>query len=481
MTATMSHSESLSRFTSGLRFQDLPGPVVESAKRHLIDVIGVGLIGSRQDVARRAVEGLRAVPGAEGDACVWGTQARLAPPFAALANGISAHVLDFDDTHTDSITHGSAVLGPVVLALGDALDSSGRDMIAAFAAGWETTARVGLAARGSFHKRGFHTTSVAGIFGGTVAAARLLGLSESSTAHAVGLALSQVSGVSEYLSNGSSAKSFHPGWAAHSAILASYLAGAGMTGPMTAFEGRYGLFRTHGLPDDSDLEQLIAGLGERWETSRISIKPYPCCHFAHAFIDCALALRRAGLGLRDIARVECVVPEIELPLICEPFAQKLRPDSPYAAKFSLPFVVAAALADGRVGHETFTPENIKRPELLAFAQRVTYRTAKPGETTFPKYFPGWMHGTHTDGGTFEERLDVNRGNPDNPLPADAVEAKFRDNARGVLADDAAARCFDILMSLDDHRARDVIRLLRPGTAAEDHDPSVAEARRSAAV
>jgi 2-methylcitrate dehydratase PrpD len=461
MTSSRSYSQTLSDFVVGLSYEDLLPATVDAAKRHLLDIVGVGLLGSQQPVAARALVGIDALAASAGGAQVWGASARLPAPLAAMANGVASHVLDFDDTHTDSITHGSAILGPLVFALGEEMGRSGKDLIVAFVAGWEVLARVGLASRGSFHKRGFHTTSVAGIFGAVAAAGKLLGLSRDEMSHAFGLCGSQASGVSEYLSNGSSSKSFHPGWAAHAAIIAAHLAKAGMTGPMTIFEGRYSLFRTYGLIEDCALDELTADLGRRWETTRISIKPYPCCHFAHAFIDCARGLREKGLRAEDIDRLECVVPEIEVALICEPFAQKLRPENPYGAKFSLPYLVAAGLIDGTVGQKTFTMASIGRADLLALADRVTYRLAREGETTFPKYFPGWIQGRRQDGTPIEQRLDVNYGNPDNPMRDDDIVAKFRDNAAAVLSEARTTACLGAFRSLESARASDVAELLAP--------------------
>lgn len=453
------YSQNISRFITGLRFADLPAAVVESAKRHLLDVVGIGLIGSRQEMARRALAGITAMPGSAGNTQVWGRDVQLVAPLAAMANGVAAHVLDFDDTHTDSITHGSAVLGPAVMALAEELNASGTDIILAFTTGWEVTARIGLAAHGAFHRRGFHTTSVAGVFGATAVAGKLLGLSETQLSNALGLAGSQVSGVSEYLANGSSAKSFHPGWAAYSGIVAAYLAQAGMTGPLTVFEGRYGLFNAYGTEEDRELSALTEGLGERWEVTRISIKPYPCCHFAHAFIDCAKELRRQGVRPQDIEHLECLVPDIELPLICEPYDKKLCPQSPYEAKFSLPFLVAAMLTDGKVDHATFDAGYFQRGDLLGLADRITYRVAKPGEMPFPTYFPGRIEATLKNGQRIEQRLDINHGNPDNPLRLSAIEDKFRMNAKGILPDGAAAGLIAALQGLEQICMHDLAPLL----------------------
>jgi 2-methylcitrate dehydratase PrpD len=216
--------------------------------------------------------------------------------------------------------------------------------------------------------------------------------------------------------------------------LAASLAKAGMTGPASVFEGRDGLLRTHGERDKADVAQLTADLGTRWETARISIKPYPCCHFAHAFVDCIGALAARGVRSDDVAAIECVVPATEIPLICEPAAQKGAPATPYAAKFSLPFLLAS---------------------------RVTYRVAKPGETPFPRTFPGWIEATLRDGSTLVERLDVNAGHPDNPLSAEQVRAKFVDNARDTLGVDGVARVARLVAGLPHTSVPELAEALTP--------------------
>ena len=454
-------SRALADFVAALRFDDLPAGVVEAARRHLLDTIGVAIRGRAHANAARALRGVQALDGSAGRIRVWGSAVTLAAPYAALANGVAAHVLDFDDTHTDAILHGSAIIAPVVLALGEARRASGADLVAAFAAGWEVAARVGLASRGTFHARGFHTTSIAGVFGAAAAAARMLSLSPAATVHALGLAGSQAAGINEYLSNGSSAKSLHTGWSAHAGIVAATLAAAGMTGPASVFEGRDGVFRTYGERENVDVDALTAGLGTRWETTRISIKPYPCCHFAHAFVDCAGALAAGGVRPADVVKLECVVPQTEVPLVCEPLAAKRVPDSPYAAKFSLPFLLASRIVDGAIGHATFDAANLGRRDLLELAARVTYRIAAPGETPFPRTFPGLVEATLADGTTRVERLDVNAGHPDNPLPAAQVRDKFVDNVRDVLGEQGAARAAGIVAEMPRASAADLAGALAP--------------------
>lgn len=444
----MSHpSTRLAEFAATLRHDDIPAAAREAAARSLLDILGVGIRGRQHEVAARGLAGARALSRGEGTAIVWGTHERLQAGAAALANGIAAHVDDFDDTHSDAIVHGSAVIAPTVLALAAERQASGQDLLAAFVAGWEVAARVGLAARGSFHQRGFHTTSIAGIFGATAAAARLLGLTTAQTAHALGLAGSQAAGINEYLSNGSSSKTLHCGWSAQAAMVAATMAQAGMTGPMSVFEGRDGLLRAYGHPERCEPTALDKGLGSQWEVMRVSIKPYPCCHFAHAFVDCAGQLLARGVAVDQVRAIECVVHDLQVPLVCEPVADKLAPGTPYIAKFSLPFLVAARLLDGRIDHATFATGNLQREDIRALAHRVSYRVAAAGETRFPETFPGRIVVTLADGRQVEERLDVNLGHPDNPLTFAHVVAKFNDNTRVALGVDGAARVVDCIQRL----------------------------------
>jgi 2-methylcitrate dehydratase PrpD len=178
-------------------------------------------------------------------------------------------------------------------------------------------------------------------------------------------------------------------------------------------------------------------LGQQWETVRVGFKPYPCCHYLHAFLDCALALRREpGFDPEDIEAVECLVPAAEVPIVCEPRAAKLRPRTTYDAQFSLPFTVAAALDRGQVGLDTFAPERLTDERLLALAARVSHQVDHGSR--FPDGFPGWVRVRLRDGRVLEAREPDGRGGPARPLPPEAIVAKFRDNAGLALPSDRVA-------------------------------------------
>ena len=455
----MTYSEKLSQFIYSNHFDAIPPHVISRAKIHLLDSLGVALAGTVQNNAINGRNGLHKMPNTQGKCRVWGSSYTFSPAYAALANGIAAHVLDFDDTHTDSITHGSAVLVPLVIALTEDLNLNSREMLAAYVTGWEIAARVGLTAKGTFHKRGFHSTAIAGIFGPVSGAASLLNLSPIACAHALGLAGSQASGIAEYLTNSSSAKCFHAGWAAHSGILSAYLAEAGMTGPLSVFEGRFGLFATHGIQSEINAADVCRELGEHWEIMRVSVKPYPCCHFAHATVDCARMLIRDGIKPEEVKHILCVVDPIASALICEPIDDKFSPQTPYAAKFSLPYLVASGMIDDGLSLESFSPEQLNRTDVLELARKVSYRYSEEGEIPFPAYFPGLISVTLKDGREMTKRLNVNYGNPENPMKNSDVEQKFRNNVRGILSPQATEKVIQLVADIENHPVTELTQWL----------------------
>lgn len=357
-------AENLAAFAHGLSSGAIPEVVRRRVALHTLDTLGCALASMDADWAAAVLDPVLRWGGA-GGASVVGTARRVAAPMAALANGALAHGHDFDDTHAPSITHASAVVLPAVLALAEEEGLDGGSAIAAAVAGYEVIARLGMAAPGRFHARGWHATPACGTFAAAVAAGRCLGLGRVALTSALGIAASCASGLLEFLEDGSSVKRLHPGWAAHSGVLAAAFAKGGFTGPASGIEGRFGFFRA-ALGEAPDLTAALATLGTRWETLEVAVKPYPCCHYNHAYLDAALRLRAEHALTPDaIAEVECVVPAGEIPIVCEPAAVKRAPRTDYDAKFSLPFTVAAALLEGRVGVSTFDAERRGDPALLA--------------------------------------------------------------------------------------------------------------------
>ncbi len=439
-------AERISRFAVDLGWTDLPAGVIAAAKLHILDAIGCGLAARALGVGGQALS-LAVEQGGRPESTAIGTGQRLPAPSAALANGMLCHYLDYDDTHTASGTHVSVTVVPAAMAVAEAVNASGRDLLIAAIAGSEVAIRVGMAAPLEFHRRGFHPTSVCGIFGATVAAGRLMGVDAEVLTNALGLAGSMASGLFEYLGDGSATKPLHPGWAAQAGIQAVRLAQLGTTGPRTIFEGRFGLYAAFVGNANSGLEAQVARLGRQWETPNIAFKPYPACHFSHASLDAvAILMRDRHLRLDDVAGVIATVPPDAVTFVLEPAGSKLRPRTPYEAKFSLQFSIAALLLDGTVGVDTFTDERIADPEVLRVAKLVGYEVK--GYDTYPAAFPGGARITTVDSKVYEADLPHQRGSSGNPMRDEDIREKFRANAALALGDGGARKLETGLLELD---------------------------------
>ena len=424
----------------------LPPAVARAAALHFTDALGVGLAAS----ASRSGAGWRQAGctfAQGGSATVLGQTAGASAADAAMVNGGLIHSLEFDDTHTGSIMHGSAVVAAAALAKAESVGASGEAMLAAYARGYEALVLLGLAAPGRFHATGFQATSVAGTMAAALVAAELDGLDEARTVHALGIALSQSSGVMEFLSNGSSVKSLNPGWAAHGGLVAAALAQAGITGPETSLEGRWGLFAQFSDQTDAAarLRAMLPDLGKRWHMADAAFKFFPCCHYLHAFIEAAGQLADAGIKAESIASLMCEVPAGAAPVICEPWEQVLNPSTGHAARWSLPITVATRFVEGSVSLATF--ERPASLEVRALAQRV--RWIPLADARFPERFEAVVRCTLTDGSERSVRIDDVDGNPSRPASTARILAKFRDNASRVLdteAVDALERALPHLMN-----------------------------------
>jgi 2-methylcitrate dehydratase PrpD len=405
--------------------QPLPQHVAKVARLHLMDAVGVGLAANAQDIGRPYRNFARDVP-KQGAATIFGQPGGTDAATAAMINGGLIHSLEYDDTHTASIVHGSAVLAPTALAAGEMCGADGSAVLNAYVLGWELLVRLGEAAPGSFQAAGFQVTSVGGALAAAFIASRLSGLDDDAAVTAMGIALSQGSGVFEFLSNGSSVKSLHPGWAAHSGILASQLAAHGLTGPLTSLEGRFGLFAAFARdPAAAErLKQGLATIGRDWKVMEAAFKFYPCCHYIHPFIE---ATQKAGSEIGDaddIARILCRVPPGAAPVICEPWASKQRPTTPHAARWSLPIAVAAQIVDGRVDLDTFSKPIGER--VAELAARMTWEPLEPNN--FPGKFEADITFVLRDGRSHHERIDDVFGNVGRPPAERDIRAKFRANA-----------------------------------------------------
>ena len=450
-----SPSRRIARFAAGLKLADVPAPVISRAKLHVLDALGLGLASTVQNYAASTWSGVSAM--STGGACsVIGRAEGLDMRDAALVNAILIHGLDFDDTHLASIIHPTCTSLPAALAMGEALDASGEQVLAAFLAGAETSIRIGLAAAGGFHHVGYHATGVVSHFASAVTAGKLLGLGEEAITAAQGITGSTAAGIQVFLEDGTWTKRFHPGWGAVSGITAAYLAQAGFQGPGRVYEGKFGLFDTH-LREPARLAAMTEGLGHVWHFGETALKPYPVCHFIHGCADAAIELF-AEIGGAEIASVKALLPQPTLHIIAEPAAAKERAASEYEAKFSAQHVVAACLLRGRFTLPDLLPGALADPAVRNLALRVKCE-ADP-DSAFPEFFSGGVEVTLRDGRVLARHVRVNSGAGERAMGADQVTAKFMASASLAIDAGKAARIADAVLDLENISARDVMALLR---------------------
>jgi len=434
-------------------FDDIPADVVALAKIHLLDQLGVGLIAATLP-RNRPLAVLACALGTGGSSTAFGLAAPVPAAAAALRNGALMHSLEYDGTHTASITHAGSVLAPVALALSEEIGASGASLLRAFVLGFEMFVRLGLAAPGAFAKRGFQFTAVGGPFAGALTAGLVLGLDPAQMTNALGIAGSQASGLMEFVHEGATVKALHAGWPAHAGLLAARLAAAGMTGPSSILEGAHGFYTVYasdkGAP--ARLRHHLATLGARWHWREAALKARATCHYIQPFLECLETLLDRGLKPQNIAAIHCGVPPGEEALICEPWAEKLRPASAYQAKLSLPYALAALLVDGAVTVATF--EGPARAEVCAWAERVTWSAMADGD--FPNRYAARLKVTTHANATFPAAVDDVRGTPGRPLAPDEVLGKFYDCTRPVLKDEAPQRLAAAVEGLE--RATDLAAL-----------------------
>jgi 2-methylcitrate dehydratase PrpD len=413
------------------------------ASRRILDVIGNSIAATNQP-ATQVVNNIVKSWAGPADSFAIGAS-KLPAAAAALLNGTLAHAMDFDDTHLPSVLHPSASVVPAALAVGSKLGSKPTEVLDAITFGIEVTCRLGMAGfdrklgNSVFFERGFHATSICGTLGSAVAAAMLMKLNADEITSAIGISASMGAGLLEANRTGGTVKRMHCGWAAHGGVVAAELAQAGLTGPPTVIEGRFGFMQAY-CGDQVNLDEITDELGSTWVLPDLFFKPYPCNHFTHTGIDAARTLKAKGVTPDQIVSIDLGVPSPVLRTIAEPRESKIKPESGYHAAFSGPFTVAAAFyRDNGLGlfHEDFEDESAHDPQILALAAKVNVNASEECDAIFPFQFPAVLTAHLKDGTSVTEKVLVNRGGPKNPLTDAELALKFESNVRDSLNPDQA--------------------------------------------
>jgi 2-methylcitrate dehydratase PrpD len=439
---------SLGRWLSEVRFEDLPEPVLVTARRGLLDLFGVTLAAHDTPTAA-VVSALLQTTGGAGPASVLGLGRTTTPGTAAFANAAVGHALDFDDVSHTLGGHPSVAIVPAALALAEARGAGGADLLLAYAVGVEVETKLGRAVNFHHYDKGWHPTATLGGFGAAAACARLAGLDAEGAATALSLATAFAAGLKS--SFGTMAKPLQVGRAAEAGITAALLAEHGASANHDAFEAKQGFGIVFNGVGAFDAARALEQLADPWDLEEpgLAFKRHPCCGGTHAAVDAALALRD---GLGDVERIEVRIHPSR-------FAHLDRPqvgDDPLEAKFSLQYTVALALLHGRVELGHFTAAALGDPELVHLAGKVVAGPLPP-ERTGPERFAAEVVVVRTDGSRAEQRLERPIGRtPETRLSDADMEDKFRACAAPLIGSEACDEVAGLVWGIE-HMA-DLTRL-----------------------
>jgi 2-methylcitrate dehydratase PrpD len=447
--ATGEVTRGLAEFLAATSYADLPAAVVLDTHRAVLDWLGSALAGALEPSARMAQRVAHAL-GASDDATML-SAGRASAAAAAFANGVATHILELDDVHKGSTLHAAAPVIPAALAIAEPEPATGHAFTLAVALGYEAALRVGEAVNPS-HYRFWHPTGTAATFGAAAAAGSLLGLGSERMLDALGTAGTQAAGLWEFNADGAMSKSLHPGKAALNGVLAADLAREGFTGATRVLEGERGFFRA--MSASHDASRITDALGERWKVSENCYKMHSCCGHTHTAIDVALDIR-AHVGwqradvLRDVEHIEIETYGPGYEIVREP-----NPGTPYRAKFSLTYCVAVALLEGMVGLEQFSASRfdgagVVDADIAALLARTTVVVRDDLTASYPSAWPTRVTISTRNGAQERGASDYPRGNPENPVSTELLEAKLVALVAPRYGDEFAQRALAVVQSLGD--------------------------------
>ncbi|MBL25847.1 MAG: 2-methylcitrate dehydratase [Rhodospirillaceae bacterium] len=439
-------SQKVSKFAESFSLADAPKEITHLAKLHVLDSIGIGLASSTKDYGHKAASaGLDL--GGEGDFPIIGLAHRLPVRDAIMVNGVLIHGLDFDDTHTTGVIHISASTVPTALMLAMANAKSGYEALEAYLVGVETGTRVAKATAGGIHANGFHTTGIVGAYGCAMVAGKLSDLTVDQYTNAQGLVVSFGGPTRAYHANGAWAKRMHTGIAAVNGVNAAMWARHGFTGPDTVYEYDQGLYGCYAHGQEVDLDVVTAGYGEEWEMTNVAYKPYPACHWLHAFIESGIRLREEhGLTPDQIESI-IVLAHPNQGAVCAPEEAKRRPQSSYQAQFSVHFATAAAICRGKFTLAEIEPETYSDPAVLELCDKIHYETTT--ETLYPDYFSGTVIVRTKDGRELKHAQKHNLGTDEHPITEEQVQDKFMSNATRAVSTARAEEIRSLILGIED--------------------------------
>ena len=445
----MGATEKIASFIVETSYKDIPRDAVEKAKRTALDCLGAALAGVAEPVSQ-AITGYVTKLGGPPQASVFGAGLKVSLPDAALANGVIAHALDYDDCGV-KIGHPSVLVLPAVLSLGERLGASGQDILTAYILGLEVEGKLALHADFKLMQSRLNHQSWYGSIGATAASARLLRLDLAKTRMALGIAANFASGLSA--NHGSMAGAMAAGNACRNGVIAALMAQEGVTANPNIIETKNGFYDTLVGAGHYDAERMAEGLGNPFyiESPGIGLKKYPSCYHTHRALDGVFQLLgEHRLSDKDIAEVDVGTSERALRVLA--FSE---PETPYQAKYSMPHCIAAALVDRQVTLDTFTARKLEDRAIIAAKKKV--HLSFPDLPIWPgladvgpdtEFVGNPVTIRTTDGRSYNARVDIPRGDPASPLTDDELLTKYRDCGRSQLRPDDMERSVSLVLGFE---------------------------------
>ena len=443
----MSETKQLAEFVANLSYDDLPGEVVERIKFLIMDTVGISIRAMHDSESTPSLLAASYAMGyLGGQSRVIGTPNKYTPAGAAMINGTLAHSLDFDDTHAAGSIHASAPIIPAALAAAEMVGADGKKVITAIAAGYEVQIRLSLSLNPSDHyQRGYHPSATCGTFGAAAAAGFIFGLSAKDIASAFGIAECQTSGSMRFLADGAWTKRFQVGYSGHNGLVAATLAKEGFVGPMGSIEGKDGFLQSYA--PNPDIARAAADLGRVWETMNIAVKPYPSCRYSHSAMGAIASMRTEHrIAFEEVEKVEVGLPHTGWRIIGESDESKRRPTGAVDGQFSMPFCGAVVLREGTMGWDDYS-KHLNDNETLALAAKFSTVTDAWAESEYPNNMAGIVR-IKTSRGTFEDRVTIPKGEPDNFMTDTEARAKFDDLVGPYLSENQRNRLVKELSTID---------------------------------
>ena len=444
----MEITKKLVKFCSTLKYDDLPLDAIDRAKYYALDFLGVTARGSQEESSKAMYNFVKGLGIVNEGGVIIGTKMKTSFQYSALANGTAAHSLELDDVNNEASLHPGVAIFPAAIAACEMANKGGKEFIEGVVLGYEVMIRMGKALDPKEqYRKGFHPTGTCGVFGATVAVAKILGLSEIEMLNAIGLAGSQAAGSMEFLAQGAWSKRMHPGWAAHNGIIASLLAKNGFTGPSSIIEGRLGFL--HAYSDNAAPEKVIDGLGDDFEILKCSIKPHACCRYMQPSIDAILKIMNENkINPDDIEKVTLGILQAGYSIIASPIDSKRNPQTVYEAQFSMPYGAAIAILFGKATLDEFTQDKLNLPEIKALMEKVDCVKNPELDKMYPEHWPANVEIKTKDGKIFSIRLESPKGDPENPLTWNELIEKFNGLASTIYSEAQRKKMIEEIKSIE---------------------------------